>query len=568
MFDSYGFRVWRVASIGSFVWCGCAGSVDRASSGMGGAGNGASGAGPAVAGADHGVPPEPPALVVGALGPSAGRRLTKNEYVNTVADVLGPLAATQANKLLQDDFPSGTRFRNDLTAVAVSYSRLEDYDDVAAEVAAVVPEATLSGFAPCTDSSRACQTGFVNELGSVLYRRPLSSPELENLGRLFVSTATTDTPFDRGARAVLQVMLQSPYFLYKLERLGPTPDGYEIATRLSFTLWQSGPDRTLLDAAKAGSLATPVGVAAAAADMLDDPRARRGVRGFGDDWLRLYNNLTRVPDSALGLTQPVFEAMRAESLRFVERILLDERAPLARLLSDRKSEFGPELAGFYGVEVSPDGHYDFSAEPKRVGLLTQLAVLGSRVYGGRASIVHRGLAVAEDLLCVVVPPEPPTALGEVLPITLATQAAAGGSERQQLAAHSSHPTCAACHLKFEPFGFALENYDVAGRYRDVDDRNNVLTGNGEVMLDGRRQVFANVGEFAKILSESPTAKQCLVRKFSQYALGRELEGVDDSLVAAVLRAIGESEGTYPGMINALAETGVFNAAAPEALEQR
>lgn len=112
-----------------------------------------------------------------------------------------------------------------------------------------------------------------------------------------------------------------------------------MASRLSFLLWNSGPDTALLDVAERDELQTPQQVQAVVAEMLNDPRARCGLRGFADDWLRVYNNLKRNADGELGLSEPLLEAMREETLRFVERVLIDDQLPMIALLTDQTTEF-------------------------------------------------------------------------------------------------------------------------------------------------------------------------------------------------------------------------------------
>lgn len=506
-------------------------------------------------------PAEPSALVSNPLGPTAGRRLTKQEFLNTVTDLLGAEAGAEAERI-EGESASQLRFRNDLREVTVSDQRVANYELIATDIATAVSAEALASFAPCTDATEDCRTGFVEELGLQLYRRPLQSDEVENLARLFSATPETEASFARGSNLVLRAMLQSPHFLYKLERDQTAPSGYEIASRVAFMLWKAGPDRPLLSAVATGGFDGLEAVTARAAEMLNDPRALRGVREFADDWLRVYRNLDRSTNVDVGLTEAALSGMREETLRFVERVLMDENAPLMNLFSDQQTEISADLAPLYDLEANAEGRYDLTARSERVGLLTQLAVLGSRAGPQRASIVDRGLAIGEDFLCIQVPPPPPAA--QQLAATFEEQVGNTAPEREKLAVHTQNESsCSVCHSLIDPFGLPFENYDVSGRYADTDEHGNRLFGDGELTLDGQTQAYANVAEFSAIIAQSPTVHRCLVEKFIQYGLGRRLTTDDDPLLESVFEQLEQTDGSYADLIAAMASNGAFDLPAPE-----
>ena len=513
-----------------------------------------------VDGAPVAPPAVPPMAAVeeAPMGPTAGRRLTKQEFVNTVGDLFGANAAEGA-QFIESEGAAQSRFRNDLLELTVSSQRITDYETVAQSAAAETPWPQIARFASCTEATSECQQGFVAELGRHLYRRPLVDSEATRLGELFQLDAVDS--FESGARLVVQAMLQSPFFLYRLEKDQAQPDGYEMATRLSYLLWQSGPDTALLDLAASGGLSTPEGVSQTAMQMFDDERSRRGVIAFADDWLRVYNNLERLADDDLGLSDDVFSAMRQETLDFVVRVLMDDAAPISQLLSDQNTSFDDRLAKFYGIEPSENGEYDFSAEPTRVGLLTQLAVLGSRAGPQRASIVDRGLTVVEDFLCVEIPPPPAAVATQVAEFEANFDDTA--SEREKLAQHNLESgSCAGCHSLIDPYGLPFENYDVTGRFAREDEFGNVLQGNGSLVIDQQQQDYANVAEFAQILAQSPSTHRCLTQKFIQYGLGRKVTGTDVSLLDVVFQRSMAEGGTYRNWVSALVGSESFRAAAP------
>jgi hypothetical protein len=497
------------------------------------------------AGSDAGTVVGPDGAVVTPIGtvygPTSGRRLTRDEYLNTIADLFGAAVAAQAEAAapVLDDTPRELSFRNDVTARTVNAQYVTEYQSAAAAVATSVTWSQLAAYASCTTNlSATCQSDFIAQLGRVMYRRPLTTAEVANLSAVYAGTpaqpgpndpASQDpTPFQTGSRLVLEAMLLSPNFLYQLEtqQAAPpakpaAPTAYEIATRIAMLLWKSGPDAALLDAAAAGKLASPADRSAEMAAMLADARARRGVRAFADDWLGVYSVPGRTPLPAANLTASVLADMRNETLRFVERVAIDDNVDLTQMLLDKKTELSPELARLYGL--TPIGSaatavYDLSSNPNRIGLLTQPATLGVRAGPAAASIAQRGHWVMLTLLCqdVGAPPDAATAAA----IQAMSMLSPTAPERAFFALHETlGPSCQGCHSELDPLGFPFVTYDVAGAFRAKDANGNVLQTGGTLSLDGM-QPYQNVAEFSAILAKSPTVDQCLVSKYVQYAIGR------------------------------------------------
>jgi hypothetical protein len=479
-------------------------------------------------------------------GPTSGRRLTREEYLNTIGDIFGSAAATQAAGIATalDGPPPVLALLNDIAARTIQDQFVAEYSDVATAVATNVPWTQLAAYTSCTTNlSTTCQNDFISKLGRLMYRRPLTSAEVTNLASVYTGTAANPgpndplskdpTPFETGSRLVVQAMLMSPNFLYQLEtQQGPNPappTTYEVATRLSMLLWKAGPDAALLDAAAAGKMGSPAGIGAQMTTMLADPRARRGAREFADDWLGVYSVPARTQLPSANLTGTVLADMRTETLRFFERLAFDDKADLMQLFLDKKTEISPELAKLYGLTpmgTTPTAVYDLSANPNRVGLLTQAATLGVRAGPAAASIAQRGHWVMNNLLCA-----------DLGPIDPAAQAAANkamamlpptASERAFFALHETlGPSCAGCHTTMDAMGFPFLTYDVAGAYVTHDGYGNVLDPSGTLKLDGTAQPYKNVAEFAAVLAKSPTVEKCLVHKYVQYFLGRNPTARED-----------------------------------------
>ena len=583
--------------VGSIL-TGCTGKIDVARSGAkvgtGGArsssaggtgattttGSGGSGFdGGRTIGQDGGVAPPPTSGVI--FGPTSGRRLTREEYLNTIGDVLGAQAAAQASTAATalDGPPPVLAMLNDISARTIQDQFVTEYSDAATALATNVPWTQLATFASCTtDRDTTCQKAFINNLGRLFYRRPLTTAEVANLASVYTGTTANPgpndplskdpTPFQTGSRLVLQAMLMSPHFLYQLETQpapqAAPPSSYEVATRLSMLIWKAGPDAQLLDAAAAGAMNAPAGINAQVTRMLADPRARRGAREFADDWLGVYSVPARTQLPALNLTGTVLADMRMETLRFFERLAFDDKADLMQLFLDKKTEISPELAKLYGltpVGTAPTAVYDLTSNPNRIGLLTQGATLGVRAGPAAASIAQRGHWVLNTLLCQDVGPIDPKAAA------IANQAVAmlpaTASEREFFALHETlGATCAACHTSMDAMGFPFLTYDVAGAYVTKDANGNVLDPSGTLNLDGASQPYKDVSEFAPILAKSPIVEKCLVRKYVQYFLGRIPTGPEDTAeVASVETAFHQQGRQFLQLVNLLGANPVLTAPA-------
>jgi hypothetical protein len=512
------------------------------------------------------IAPDP--AVSEAVGPAPGRRLTKEEYANTVADLLGVALDAGDLYVLPDDQPAtGGGFRDDVAALLPSSVRTDAYEKLAALVVDRVPWAGgLAAHASCTAPTAACREGFVRHLGRLLYRRPITDGDVQNLAPLFDAAGATDpaAAFEAGARLVLGAMLQSPHFLYRLERgdavdprtARPAPTPFELATRLSYLLWASAPGPELLDAAERGDLSRGGdALSSAVAGMLADARARRGLDAYARDWLQLYRLDARTANDALGVGAGLLAEMKQESLRLVERIALDEQRDLTEILTDERTELGPALAQVYGIDpVSSDfATYDLSGDPNRLGILTQPGFLILRAAPAHVSIVDRGLMVMRVFLCQEMPAPPPGAAAQIdsIPIEL--------TDRDRFALHAAAPECAGCHDAFDPLGYPFEPFDFAGRFRTTDAYGNPLRSDGQVLLDGTLQSYADTASFAALLAASPAVQRCLVSKLYQYGMGRSLRDEDAAVIDRLAQAFADGGRTWAAAATAVATSPAFRA---------
>lgn len=480
------------------------------------------------------------------------RRLSHFEYNNAVFDLLGD-ETHPADRFPED--PRVLGFDNNATAQHPSPLLAESYLLAAERLAKTVVDdpSRLAALVPCDPQAidEACVRTFSQTFGRRAYRRPLSEDELDSLLSSYAKGEAEAGPRG-GIQRIVERVLQSPWFLYRVELGVPSgaEDGalaltrYELAARLSLFLWASVPDDTLLDAAAAGELQTPEQLEAQAWRMLDDPRARAMVRHFHRQWLGL-DRLREVSKSAVIFPEykPEWgERMLAETELFAERVTFDEGGGLRALLTASYLWTDPELATLYGVVAQETA----TGEPTRVeldpmqraGILTQLSVLAGHATASESSPIRRGKLVREQLLCEPLNPPPPTAdISLPAPDPDATT-------RERFAQHTADPTCAGCHTQIDPIGFGLENYDALGRYRS-EENGFAIDASGEVVGSDIEGGFVGAIELAHQLAESEQVRRCVARQWYRYALGRAedlevdfdretLEALDATWVAAEL----------------------------------
>jgi hypothetical protein len=492
------------------------------------------------------APPDGPAAP-GA--PATGQRLTDRQYLNVVTDLLGVDASTDLRDMPLD--PKLEGFRNAASSLLPSDLRIEGYAAVARAVAGKMDwAAVLARNGVCAQPTEGCRRDFFAVLGRRLFRRPLSPDEVARFSPIFDAVASEGDPFPTAAGLVVTAMLQSPEFLYRLEKPGAVDD-FALGTRLSFLLWNSAPDDALLDAAARGQLAGAA-LEAQVTRMLADPRARRALRDYVDDWLDADKLLRTSRDPMLF---PLFSGalaadMREEIHRLFARVAWDDDADLVGVLTSERTSITPALARLYGLPPrAMDGFadQDLAQAPARHGLLTQAGILTVTSVGGQgSSIVDRGLFVLRNFLCRTIP-EPPSNVPDL------PSAESGKSERDRLAQHREAPACASCHGQFDPLGLAFEGYDAIGAVQTTDQAGNRLTGAGSLTVDGQEVPYTNVREFVAALTRSADVGECLSRKVVQYAFARPLAGADEPMLKEVSGAFAKSGHRYRRLLVALAE---------------
>lgn len=507
--------------------CSCTGTVDQSSGGS-----------------DSDDPVAAPVT----RGPAVGRRLTRTEYFNAIEVALDVALEASDFDLPRDNrIPQG--FRNSAAEMLLSPARIAAYDAIATAAAeAADMQRLIADHAPCSDPTAECIDGFLRSLGVTLLRAPLPDIEVAAFAPLFAAALDEGGTFEDGARLAVRAMLQSPRFVYRLEkRAGGTSDmveidDYELATRASFLVWNGPPDRELLDAAAAGNLRANLGEQVDR--MLDHPRAQRAFRQYLEQWLYL----DAIPD-----TFPLQADLKNETYRLFESIAWEQEGALMDAFTAQRTYLSPALAEFYGLTPAGEGtrEYSLADVPERIGFLTHAGLLTARTVNPQSSMIDRGLFVLNDLFCESVPPPEGTELEEAIEEQMIPETS-GLSQRERFARQRENPLCATCHGVIDPLGLAFETFDRAGRFIAEDEFGNELTGSGQLDFGDVQASYADVGEFAAALGRSRTVARCLSAKSLQHAWGRYLTAQDAATVDAVYETFDAGGGTYRALVRAIA----------------
>ena len=483
------------------------------------------------------------------------QRLTVDEYIETVHSAVGVDISDDAQRLLPPDLRADG-FSNTAYNLNVDLQHVEAYAELAR---IIVDRMDVLAFAGRFSKARSLNTDatardFVSAVGEWLLRGPLDGREVSNYSGILTAVASAGGSYEEGVALMLEAMLQSPRFIYRIERQRGSGgerrvDDYELASRLSYILWGASPDEELLRAAREHRLADDKQIRQQVARMLQDPRAVARSKQFLSDWLhldRLGNmrpNTERFPnwEAALG------EDMQAETLAFFEDLIWKQNGALSDLFNAQFTYATPRLAQHYGLSPRGDGlqRYDLSNVRERGGLLTQGSVL--TIGGDDASMVTRGLFVLTDVLRGVIGAPPPGI--DTAPVP----SRPGASQRIIAEERIANVACGGCHRKFEPLAFGLERFDGVGAFHRQDEYENVLRADGELFVPGAADPvhYETSGELMDLLASSDRVKETITWKLTQFALGRPLGPNDAGDVQEIHQQVRRSGGTYPELITAI-----------------
>jgi len=513
---------------------------------------------PSTAGSGGGMT-EPQTCEAPSPGPAPLHPLTRFEYNNIVRDLLGD-ASKPATAFPPENEVDG--YRTNANANHANPLLVESYLTAAEAVASRAVGARLAELAPCAEGEDAvaCGYAFTSAFAERAFRRPLLDAELAPLAGLFVTG--NQQSYAKGVELVIQAVLQSPQFLYRVDSLkAATPESgaialgsYELASRLAFTLWGSVPDLELLQAAGEGRLATPADVEREARRLLDDPRAHDIVRDFSEQWLDL-KRLNGAVREGTELDVSVLNASLEQSLQhFLDASYFGEHGSFEKLFTDPTLWVDATLASVYGGTAADDDAFQAQAlEEPRSGLLTQPALLALLSHSDQTAPVIRGVFVRERILCLPVAPPPPD-VNAVPP-----DPDPNATTRERFRQHTEQAVCSGCHRLIDGVGFGFERYDQLGRYRatenglDVDESGEVLATNEET-LDG---VFVGAGELSARIATSARARDCLAANWYTYAFGRQEQPDDSCSLAQLKQRFADSGGDLKELLVGLTLTDSF-----------
>jgi len=412
----------------------------------------------------------------------------------------------------------------------------------------------------CSTRDEACARKILSTLARRAYRRPVAAADVDPL--LSFYREGSKTSFDEGIERGLRRLLVSPEFLFRVER-DPAASvqgraykvsDVELASRLSFFLWSSIPDDTLLELAERGQLSTPAVLSREVRRMLADPRADAFITNFAGQWLFLRNLDAAVPVQSIfpDFDDGLRQSFRRETELFFESIVREDHSAFDLLRADY-TFLNERLAKHYGVPNVKGSHFRRVTLDKggmRSGLLGQGAILTVTSYPDRTSPVVRGKWILENLLGT--PPPPP--LPNVPPLKPTNNEGAVLSMRQRMEQHRANPVCASCHAMMDPLGLSLENFDAVGKWRTLGESSTPIDAKGRAP-DGT--LFEGPAGLRDMLLHSDRFVPTLTEKMLTYALGRGLEYSDMPAVRAIVRDAAKNDYRLSALIVGIVQSPPF-----------
>jgi hypothetical protein len=479
------------------------------------------------------VTTDPPAAA--CMNPTLAKpciwRLTKNQIRNSLLDVANFSPPTI------DELPAETRldgdFANQSGKLTIAPLVADQYFSIGNELGAQVVAQSASFIkCPMAQLTGTCLTDFLKGFGLKMWRRPVTDVEVGKLTALFNTTSSMAGGAPAALQNVVQAMFMSPNFLYRTEVGDNSTPGkvttltdYELASALSYTLWDSVPDQTLLDLAAQGKLHDKATLTTQAKRMWGAKGAQGAINSFFQQWLQTEDLLSATKDPMYTVyNAQVAGDLLEETRLFINSVVFDPAGDhsFKTLFTAPYGYVSARTAPLYGMsnamgttlaKTNLDG-------TQRRGLLTQAGFISAHSDGDDTAIVSRGRYFRGDILCDGVPPPPDPKLAVFGP----RSADPNMTNRERLISHVQNPQCAACHDIFDPIGFAMENYDPIGRFRTTDKGKQIDPSGTIPMPSGGSMTFKNFIDMIDQLSKSPDLYTCFSTQYFSYATGR---GFDD-----------------------------------------
>jgi hypothetical protein len=479
------------------------------------------------------APPAPTAAEPRGEAPTAElagpvlKRLTATQYENAVHDLFGDDIVVPED-IEPDEAVDG------LLAIgagvnSISPSGVEGFEDAAYSIAEqAIAAGTAAPCSPTVDDDLLCAKEAIAEVGRRAWRRALTDDEVDRHLALFALAVGELDSFQDALAYPLAALLQSTNFLYRVELGEDDPAGgrrytdAEMASRLSFFLWNTIPDEELLAAAEAGELVTDAGLAGQIDRLLGDDRAREGLRAFFTDMLTLYelDDLNKDPTTYTHMSADVGPSAREETLAGLEYLVFEEAGDYRDILTTRRAFVDRKLAAIYAIPAPVrEGFGETTLEGDRMGLLGQVSFLALASHPANTSVTRRGMFVREVLLCQDMP-SPPAGVDTSIP-EATTEAP---TMRERVAQHLEDPSCSGCHNLTDYIGLGLENFDGLGGWRDAE---NGTTIDASGTLDGI--AFGGPAGLGRAVRDHEDLGPCLAATVFRYATGHVDADGEDAL---------------------------------------
>ncbi len=489
------------------------------------------------------------------------RRLTRVEYEQTIRQLF------PADVVVPSDLPTDTILYGFSTVggseLTLPPLEVEQYEASARALAeqVIVTRAARDVFFECDVAEASCFDAFLLRFGARAWRRPLTRDEVTSLASIARDVGGLLGDPYRGAGYAIAAILQSPHFLFRVALGEPDPEdesllrytSVEMATRLSYLLWGSGPDEELSRAGAAGELVTDAGLITQSERMLADPRARETMLRFWEEFVQLDRLVSagKDPDLFPSFTPSLRASMHQEVVALFADVY-DRDVDVRTVFSTHRASVDAELAAHYGLPAptAPRQTVTLPPEAERGGLMGRAAVLAMWAHATENSPTFRGKYIRTNLLCQEIPPPPPGVVTE-LPEATGTE-----TLRQRLDRHRTDPSCNSCHVLMDPLGFPLEHFDPVGKRRELDEGMPIdATGDVDgVAVDGAQ-------ELGDALASSERVGACFARRFIRFGVGHLESRAESVEVGRIATAFASSGYRMQALIQELVLSPMFRKAA-------
>jgi hypothetical protein len=460
-------------------------------------------------------------------------RLSPGQYKQTIADIFGESVEVKGRfEPEQRDkglLAIGARTKN------ITDGGFQSYDEIARVVAAEVTDEQHRSLIGCTPKAAdgrddKCARAFFSRVAPLLYRRPVERAEIDDIVKTAGMGAEKLGNFYAGVRLTLAGMLVSPEFLLRFKKWEPDParrgqerlNAYSKAASLSYFLWNTAPDQTLLDAAARGALHDQAGLEAQVDRMLSSPRLADGVRGLFADMLGFseFEHVSKEAAFFPNYTATIKAQSQEQTLRTIVDHVLTRRGDYRDLFTTPNTFLTTDLAAIYGVPVvdtTDNGQpqrwikHSYPEGDPRSGILSQVSFTSLWSPSGRTSATVRGKALRELIMCQIVPAPPGNVEFTFVEDTTNPQLQ---TTRDRITAHSSQPMCAGCHKLTDPQGLALENFDSAGQLR-THENGKLIDASG--MFNNKK--FDGPYGLAQVVRNDPSIPSCVAQRAFEFETG-------------------------------------------------